>query len=104
MNPQCPAIPLRENLKIASSLRGLYDPECVFLLGHGNIGGVIARDLEKDSGVGSAFIGLARGMLKTRTKFGAGGDTLLVANAVTDRLQRRLMRIVHFNVGENREV
>src|SRR5580700_4117970 len=102
MNSQCPAIPLRENLKIASSLRGLYDPECVFLFGHRNINCVITSDLEKDAGVGSALVGLARGMLKTRAKFRTGGDTFFVANGVTDRLQRRLMRIVHFNVGENR--
>src|SRR6202007_2186027 len=104
MDPQCPAVPLRENLKIAASLRGLYDPECVFLVGHWNIGGVIASDLQKYAGVRSALVGLACRMLEARSKFRASGNTLLVANRMTDRLQCRLMRIVHFNVGENREV
>src|SRR5579859_1606817 len=104
MDPQCTAIPFCENLKIAPCLGRLYDPKCVFLFGHRNVDRVIASDLEKDAAVGSALVGLAGGMLKTRPKFRAGGDALFVANRMTDRLERRLMHIVHFNVGENRKV
>ena len=104
MDPQCTTIPFCENLKITASLRGFYDPKCVLLFGHRNIDRVITSDLEKDAGIGSAFVGLARGMLEARAKFRAGGDTLFVANCVTDRLQCRLMCIVHLNVGENREI
>src|ERR1700751_3504733 len=104
MDPHRTAISFCENLKITASLRGLYDPKCVFLFGHRDVNCVITGNLEKDAAVGSALVGLAGGMLKTRPKFRAGGDALFVANRMTDRLQRRLMRIVHFNVGENRKV
>jgi hypothetical protein len=69
MDPQRTAIPFCENLKITASLGSFYDSECVFLFGHRNIDRVIASDLEKHAGVGSAFISLARGMLKARAKF-----------------------------------
>src|SRR5246127_4412600 len=94
MNSQCAAISFRKNLKVTASLRRFYDPECVFLLRHGNIDFVIASDLEKHAGVGPTLIGLTCGMLETRTEFRTGGYAFLVTNGVTDRLQGRLMRFI----------
>jgi hypothetical protein len=104
MDPQCTAIPVCQNLKITASLRRFYDSKCVFLFGHRNIDRVVTSDLKKDSGVGSALISLARGMLKTRAKFRAGGNSLFIANGVADRLQSGLMCVVPLDVGENRKV
>src|ERR1700745_1513156 len=99
MNSQCATISIRKNLQITARLRAFYDPEGVFLLRYGNIGSVIASDLEKHAGVGPALISLPGGMLEARTEFRAGGYAFLVTNGVPDRLQRRLMRFIHFNVG-----
>jgi len=66
MNSQCAAISFCENLKIAASLRGFYDPECVFLLRYGNIGSVIAVIWRNTPVLGLPYK-LPSGMLETRT-------------------------------------
>ena len=62
MDAQRAAAAFGENGEIAAGLRSFYDAERVFLVGHRQIDGVIARDLQKNAAVGAALVGLARGV------------------------------------------
>ena len=62
MNAQRTASAFRKNGKIATSLRCLYNTECVLLIGNLQVGGVIASDLEKHAAVWATLVGLSRGM------------------------------------------
>src|SRR5260221_7045815 len=64
---------LRKYCEIAAGLRGLDDTERIFLVGDRKIDGVVTGDLQEDAGVGSAFIGLAGGVKKTRAETKNGG-------------------------------
>ncbi len=90
--------------EIAACLRGFHHAKGVFLAWHGEIDFIVARNLQKDAGIGPTFVGLTCGMQKTRAKAEDGGDFLCVANVVPDYLQRAFIRFVHCDVGEDSEV
>src|ERR1700756_1040862 len=95
---------LREHREIAAGLRGFDDAEGVLLIGNGKIDGVVAGDLQEDAGVGSAFVGLACGVQKARTKSKNGGELLLVPHAVAKGLQGSLVLRIHGDVAEQSEI
>src|SRR5260370_30735350 len=98
MDSQCPAIAVRKNLKIAPSLCLFYDAESVLLPWDWEIDRIIAGDLQEDSGIGTALVGLSRRMEKTRAESQAGRDFLRVSNHVASGLQNVLVRVVHFYI------
>src|SRR5215470_19265306 len=104
MHAQGSAAALRKHGKITTRLRGLDDPESVLLPWDGEIGGVIAGNLEKDAGIGTALVGLAGGMKEPRAKAKAGGASFGVAHLMAHALQSFFVRVVHLDVAEEGEV
>ncbi len=104
MDAQGAAIVLDEDQKIAACLRGFHEAETVFLIGYRYVIGVVTRDLQEDSGVRSAFVGLPRGMEETRAEAQTAGDSLHIATARADSQERGEVRIVHLDVSEQREI
>jgi hypothetical protein len=49
MYAQGTAAAFGQHLEVSTSLRGFDHPECVFLSWHGEIGGIVARDLQEYS-------------------------------------------------------
>src|SRR5882724_722592 len=94
---QAPAA-LGEDVEVAARLRRLDSAEAVATAGHVELRGIIAGDLEKDAGIGAAFIGLAGGMQEARPEADAGRDVLGVADGMAHRLQRRLVRSVALDI------
>ena len=78
MDPQRAPPTFREDLEVSPGLRRFDHAKSVRLPGDGQVGGIVAGDLEKDSAVGPAFVGLARGVKESRAKFETGGHALLV--------------------------
>src|SRR6202007_2080866 len=95
---------LGEYREIAAGLCSLNDAEGVLLIGNGKIDGVVASDLEEDAGVGSAFVGLAGGVQKARTKSKNRRNLLLVPHAVANCLQNTFVLGIHGDVGEQSEI
>src|SRR5271163_3986574 len=95
---------LREHRQIAARLRRFDDSKCIFLVGHAKIDSVIAGDLQKDSAVGSALVGLSRRVLEPRPKPKRGGDLFGVTDRETDALQRRFILRVHLDIRQQREI
>src|SRR4029077_14158456 len=93
-----------KDVEIAASLRGLYGAERVFLVGHGQIRGVIARDLQKDAAVRAAFVGLAGRMQESRAEAEASGEFLSITNGVTEFLKNFFVFGINGDVPENGEV
>ena len=87
MDTQRPAIAIGKHAEVAASLGSLDDAKRVFLAGDGNVGGVVAGELEKDAGVRAALVGLTCGMEKARAETKAGGGFFGVANLVTNGLE-----------------
>jgi len=79
-------------------------PKGEFLPRDGNIGGVIAGELEKYAGVRPALVSLAGGMEKARAEAEAGGGFFGVAHLVTDGLERFFVGVVHLDVAEEGEI
>src|SRR4029077_20095178 len=104
MHAQGAAAALGQNLEITTGLCGLHRAERVFLPGHREVVGVIACELQEYSGVGAALIGLPGRVQKARTKAQARSDVLFVAHGVPDRLQQLLVRVVHLDIAQQREV
>src|SRR5260370_34669769 len=73
VNAQRAAIAIGEHGEVTARLGGFDNAKGEFLPGNGNVGGVIASELEKDAGVRAALVSLAGGMEKTRTEAEAGG-------------------------------
>src|SRR5882724_5564817 len=93
-----------ENVEIAAGLGRLDDAERIFLAGHGEIGSVIAGNLQKDTAVRAAFVGLSRGMQEARSEAEACRDFLFVANNMAEFLKDFFVFGVHGNVAENGKV
>src|SRR5580704_17306237 len=93
-----------EYCEIAAGLGSFDDAEGVPLIGNGKIDGVVAGDLQEDAGIGSAFVGLAGGVQKARTKSKNRRDLLLVPHAVANGLQNSLVLGIHGDVAEQREI
>ena len=55
-------------MEVAARLRRLHDAESVLASRHGNVLRVVARDLEEDSAVGPAFVGLPGGVQEARAE------------------------------------
>ena len=81
-----------QDLEIAAGLRRLDHAESVFLSGNGQVGCVIAGNLQEDAAVRAAFVGLPGRMQKARAKAKTGGYAMPVANSVPDGLQPLFMR------------
>jgi len=71
VSAQGPPVTVQQNLEIPSRLRRLDDAECVFLIRHGQVESVVARDLEEHARVRSALIGLAGRVQETRSELQA---------------------------------
>src|SRR5579884_1023509 len=80
MHAQCAAIALSQYLEVASRLSCFHDTEGELLSRNGNVDGVVASDLQKDSRIGTAFVRLPGRMQEPWTEAEAGGRALLVAN------------------------
>src|SRR4029077_3999718 len=91
MHAQGAAAALGQYLEITASLCRLHGAERVLLSGHGQVVGVVTRQLQEHTGIGAALVGLSSGVQKARTKAEAGGDVLPVAHGVPDRLQLLLV-------------
>ena len=86
MNAKRPAPAFGQHVEIAPRLRCLDDAETVFVARHIEVDGIIAGDLQKHSGIGSALIGLPGRMQKPGSEAETGRDLLAVANHRPDRL------------------
>src|SRR6266481_5364005 len=95
---------LSKYCEIATGLCSFDDAEGVLLIGNGNIDGVVAGDLQEDAGIGSAFVGLAGGVQKARTKSKNRRDLLLVPHAVANGLQNSLVLGIHGDVAQQSEI
>ena len=84
MNAQCTAVAFDQHIEISACLRGLYGAECVRLLRHRKVFGIVARDLQEDTGVRATFIGLSRGVKKSWPEAENRGYVFLVADRVTN--------------------
>src|SRR6476469_6761531 len=104
MHAQSAAPSFRQNLEIAASLRCLHDSECVLLAWHRELHRIVARDLQEDSSVGAAFIGLTGRMQKTRPKAEAGRNVLAIPHGVAYLLQRFFVLSIHLHIAENCEI
>src|SRR5450631_4422267 len=93
-----------EHFKVATRLRRLNHAESVFLIGHRKIGSVVARDLQENSGVRAAFIGLTRGVQESRTESKASSRMFAVAHRLPDFLQLRFVCGIHLHEGEQRKI
>ncbi len=104
MDPQGPASAFRQDLEVSPGLRRFHHAERVLLPGHGQVGGIVAGDLQKDSAVRSALVGLAGGMEEARTKSETGGHSLPVAQRQAQFLQKRFVRGIHLDVSQQGKV
>src|SRR6185312_16493206 len=104
MDAQGPASTRSEDLEITARLRRLYYAKSIFLSGNRHIHGIVTGDLEKDSGIGAAFVGLSGGVKEARAKTQTGSHALAVADGMTHGLQLLFMRGIHFNIAEQSAV
>ncbi len=104
MRPQRAAAALGQYLEISAGLRGLDDSERIFLIWNLKVGGIVAGDLEKYSGIRASFIGLTCRVQEAGTKAQASRDPLLVAYGMPQFLQDGLVLRVHLNEAKQSEV
>ena len=104
MDAEGAAAAFSEDIEVTASLRGLYGAERVFLIGHGEVGSIVAGDLEKYAAVGATFVSLSCGMQKSRAETEARGEFLFVTNDVTEFLKDFFIFGVHGDVAEDGEV
>ena len=95
---------LGEHREVAAGLRRLDDAEGVALPRHGQIAGVVGRDLQEHALVRAALVGLAGRVQEARPEADAGGDVGAIPDAVADPLQHAGVARVHLDVGEERDV
>src|SRR6266568_4012386 len=100
MHPQGAPVSIGEHLEVAAGLRRLDDAKGIFMSGNRQINGVVAGNLQKNSAVGTAFIGLASGVQKAWSKTEARSHTLAVADQVTYGLQLLFVDVIHLDVGQ----
>src|SRR5207248_601976 len=99
-----PALTFSEYLKIAPRLRRFHHTESVLLAGDRQILGVVASDLQKNSGVRAALVSLSRRVQEARSETQAGRHALRVTYFVPYILQPALMGSVHLYVGQERKI
>src|SRR5882672_157831 len=104
MNTQRSPPAFRKHVKISTRLRRFYGAKSIFLSGHGKIGGIIARDLQKDATVRAALVSLSGRVQEARSKAETCRDLLLVTHNVSEFLQHLFVFGVHCDVGERGEV
>src|SRR3954451_16982653 len=104
MNPKRPPVALRQDLEVATRLRGLDEAERVLLPGDLQIAGIVTRHLQEDAGVGTTFIALSCGVQEARPEAEARRDPLVVAHTMACSLKQGLVRGVHLDVRKEREV
>src|ERR1700675_4615329 len=104
MDAQRAPATLRQHSKIAASLRCFHYAKGVLLPRNEDVYRVVASDLQKNAGIGTAFVGLSRGVKETRAKAEDGGDFYVVAHGEADGLQRLFMRFVHGDVAEHGKI
>src|SRR5262249_52025546 len=86
MHTQRAPASFRKDRKIPACLRCFDNTECVFLLGNGQVIGVIARNLKEHAVVGAIFVGLSCRMQEPRPKSENSCHLLRVSNSVTNDL------------------
>src|SRR5258708_4228585 len=104
MYAQGAPLALCQDVKIATRLGCLHRSEGIFLSWYRQINGIIAGDLQKDAGVGAAFVGLSGGVQEARTKTQAGGNAFAVAYGMADGLQAVFMLAIHVYVGQQPQI
>jgi hypothetical protein len=80
MNAQRSSIAFRQNVEVASGLRGFDDSESVLLFRDRQVLRVFASDLEEDAAVRAAFVGLSSGVQEAGAEAETGRDALTVAD------------------------
>ena len=104
MDAQCPAPARGQHIEVAAGLRRLDDAKTVFMARYVEVDGIIAGDLQKHPGVGSALISLPGRMEKARSKAETCGDPLAVADRNADRLQRVAVQRIALHIGKKRAI
>jgi hypothetical protein len=104
MDAQRAPATLRQHSKIAARLRCFHDAKGVLLPRNEDVHRVVARDLQKNAGIGTAFVGLSRGVQETRAKAEDSGDFFVVTHGEADGLERLFMRFVHGDVAERGKI
>src|SRR5712692_8680524 len=104
VDPQRAAPTLDEHLEIALRLGRLHHTERVPLARHRHVRRVVAGELEEHAGVRPALVGLARRVQKARAEADARRHAEPVADRAPDRPELGLVRTVHLDVGEQRDV
>src|SRR5260370_22052024 len=99
-----PSPALRKYREIATRLRRFDHPKRIFLFRDRKIVGIVAGDLQEDTAVGSAFIGLACRVQKPRPKSENSRQLLGVSDRMTDALQSGFILSVHRDVAEQSEI
>src|SRR5207244_12612671 len=95
MHSERATVAFAKDREVATRFSGLDDAKRVFLTGHGNVRGVVARDLEEDAGIRSPLVGLPGRVQETRAEPQARGDACASAYGKTHRLQRVLVLVGH---------
>src|SRR5207245_1233249 len=90
--------------EVSAGLSSFHHSECVFLPRYGKTDGIIARDLEEDSGVRATLVCLTGRVQEARTESEASRDVLVVAYSVPESLQDRFLLLVHLNESEQGEI
>src|SRR5260370_3273921 len=104
MYAQCTAAAFRQYREISASLSSFYYSKGIFLFRHGEIGCIVASDLQKNAAVWTAFVSLPGGMQKPRTEAWTRRHFFRVADGRANSLQRFFVFRVHRNVAEHSEV
>src|SRR5260370_20916282 len=95
---------LRKYREIATRLRCFDHPKRIFLFRDRKIVGIVTSDLQEDTAVGSAFIGLACRVQKPRPKSENSRQLLGVSDRMADALQSGFILSVHRDVAEHSEI
>src|SRR6266700_1656751 len=93
-----------QHVEIASRRRIDHGAEAVIAAGHRNVEPMVGSDLEEDSGVRPALIGLAGRMQEARTETNAGGQFFPIPDRGPDFLQSRVMGFVPGHISEKRAI
>src|SRR5579859_1500407 len=104
MDAQRAAVTFRENGKIAARLSGFYHAKSVSLTRNKEVHSIVASNLQENAGVGTALIGLSRGMKEARSKAQDGRDFFVVSHGKADGLEGFFIRFVHGEVAQHRKI
>ena len=104
MNPQRTAIPVGQDLEVPACLCGLHSTEGVLLPWYRQVFSVVTSNLEENSRIWTALVGLSSGMQKARAEAQTGRDPPAVAYRVPHLLEKFLMLGEHGDVGKQSKV